>query len=354
MSLSLTKHNYISHLIGLLICVVAISDITRSKEIIVVASILCIWVLLLCFPIKDQHYFKASMLFVLFLIIMSLVNLFFTINGWGGSLTLLTHSLLAYLYIQFNSKLLTLWVVLAYFITIGFIAYNLFILNTDANDIYPNLSRNHAGFAVVFWSIFLLFHIYIAHGRIIILVALLGLILSFFLFGRTSLLVSALLLLIVFFFKFKKKPVVQYLATGIFLILCFFLWVQFESNLVSETNLDKGLDTPRWRLWGIYLEHITALNFFTGVDVSTLPMYDIFTGNPHNSFIKFHSRVGFGAVVFIILILISFFKFLKLKNYYVFWLLFLLSLRAFFDSDILIGNFDFIYFIITFYWIKNK
>jgi len=43
-----------------------------------------------------------------------------------------------------------------------------------------------------------------------------------------------------------------------------------------------------------------------------------------------------------------------LKNYQQpdLWLLLLLTLRASFDGDMFIGNFDFIFLIITFYWIK--
>jgi len=126
------------------------------------------------------------------------------------------------------------------------------------------------------------------------------------------------------------------------------------TDIISGTNLDSGLDTPRWELWRIYWENLNFLNLIVGVDVTNLPMYNEFGGNPHNSFIKFHSRVGIGCFALLSLYFVSAYKYLKKKNNYILWLIILLTMRAFFDSDILIGNFDFIFFIITFYWIKTE
>ena len=347
------KNTYISHFIGFIIALLALIDVWRYKPaMILAAALLSIVAFIFCFPLKNRNFISESMLLVLFLLITSLVNLFFTTNGLGGSIALLGHLLLSYVYLQADNKKLTPWVILSYSITIGFISYHLFVLNTPTNDLYEGLSRNHAGFAVIFWTVFLLFHLKITHNRFPILLPIIGLILSFFLFGRTSLIVSALLLLVVFFYKFYN-PKVRIAALSVFLGICYFLWSKFGADLITETNLDAGLDTPRWRLWRIYWENIDFVNLFTGVDVTKLPMYNKYGDNPHNSFIKFHSRVGIGSIVFIVLFFVSVFKYLKEKNYYIFWLLILLTTRAFFDSDILVGNFDFIFLIITFYWIKT-
>ncbi|MEQ8217972.1 MAG: hypothetical protein RH981_07045 [Arenibacter sp.] len=227
------------------------------------------------------------------------------------------------------------------------------MLHTNANFIYEGLSRNHAGFAVVFWTIFLLFHLKITYNRFPLIIPLIGVVLSFFLFGRTSLIVSALLLVVVFFYKFKNNNGIRIMAITICLALCGYFWLKFGSILIEETNLGEGLETSRWKLWSIYWENLDFLNLLTGIDVTNLPMYDQYGGNPHNSFIKFHSRVGMGSIVFIFLYFVSIFNYLKERQYYIFWLLILLTIRAFFDSDIFIGNFDFIFLIITFFWIKN-
>ena len=260
---------------------------------------------------------------------------------------------LSLLYIQFNNKKLTFWVLISYLITITFIGYHLFVLGTHENFIYPGLSRNHVGFAVIFWTIFLLFHLKVNYNLFPPLLPLIGLVLSFFLVGRTSLVVSAMLLLIVLFYRLNNNPRVRIIALSLFLVFCYFLWVKFGSDLITETNLEAGLDTPRWKLWHIYWENIDFVNLFAGVDVTKLPMYDQYSGNPHNSFIKFHSRVGIGSIVFIVLFFVSIYKYLKEKENYIFWLLILLTTRALFDGDMFLGNFDFIFLIITFYWIKT-
>ena len=290
---------------------------------------------------------------MLFLVIMSLINLFFTDNGIGGSVALLGTLLLSYTYLQADYKKLTVWIVLSYIITIGFIAYHLFILNTNPNFIYEGLSRNHAGFAVVLWTIFLLFHLKITYNLFPIVIPLIALILSFYLFGRSSIIVTFLLFLVVFFFKFKNNRAIRLIFVSVILVICYYLWLEFGEILNDETNIGKGLDTPRWKLWRTYWENIDFVTLFTGVDVTKIQMYDQYGGNPHNAFIKYHSRVGIGSIVFIFLVFVSIFKHLQNKQFYIFWLLILLIIRAFFDSDILIGNFDFIFYIIAFYWIKT-
>ncbi|WP_179009405.1 hypothetical protein [Winogradskyella forsetii] len=347
------KDNYLSHLIGLTLVLMAISDILQSKEVILVSALLSFGIFILCFPMKERFWFSEAMIFVVFLIVMSLINLFFTENGLGGSITLMGNLLLAYVFILLENKKLTFWVVLSYAITIGFIAYKLFIINADPNEIYEGLSRNHAGFVVVFWTGFLMFYLKITYNLYLLIFPIFGLILSFFLFGRTSLIVSALLVLLVFFYKFRKNRVIQFLLVSALVAVCYYLFLDFGDKLTSDTNLGAGLDTPRWELWRIYLEHINFVNLFTGVDVSVLPMYDQFSGNPHNSFIKFHSRAGIGSIVFIILFFVSIFKYIKYRHYYILWLLLLLTIRASFDGDMFVGNFDFIFLIITFYWIKT-
>lgn len=350
---TINKYNYINHIAGFIFILMALTDIISSKELKIVAALLSIGVFTLFFSMKDKNYLSQSLFFILFLLVTSIANLFFTRYNFGGCLILIGSLLFSLIYFQINNKTITIWVLVSYLIPIGYISYHLFVLETHPNFIYEGLSRNHAGFSVVFWTIFLMFHLKIAYNYFPLLPPAIAVVLAFFLFGRTSLIVSFLLLLVVFFYKFKTHYKARAFAILCLAAVCYYLWVQYGGLLSTETNLGEGLDTPRWELWRIYFENINPINFFTGIDVNELRMYDQFGGNPHNSFIKFHSRVGIGCIVFIVLFFISLFQYLKTKQYYIFWLLLLLTIRAFFDSDILIGNFDFIFFIITFYWIKT-
>lgn len=355
MSITLNKTDVLSHLTGLIFVLMAIVDVYRYIPIMILAiAIISIFLFVISFPMTETNYFSQAMLFIMFLMIMSLINLFFTDNGFGGSITLLGNLLLSYVYLRGKNKKMTIWIVIAYLITIISISYKLFVLNLTPNELYAGLSRNHAGFVVVFWTIFLLFHLKVSYNRILIILPLIGVLLSYFLIGRTSLIVSLLALFVVIFFKFKNNRIVRVLMIFLVCFIGWYLWLKFKAIVLEETNLAEGLDTPRWKLWSIYFENINPVNLFTGIDVTKLPMYDKFGGNPHNSFIKFHSRVGIGSIAFICLFFISIYTYLKRKNNYIFWLLILLTIRACFDSDILVGNFDFIFFIITFYWIKTE
>ncbi|GAA4882754.1 hypothetical protein GCM10023311_01070 [Flaviramulus aquimarinus] len=353
MEITLSKNKYISHFVGFIFIIMALSDILHSRSFMLAGALLSIMTFVFYFSMKNKNYLSEAIFFILFLLITSLINLFFTQNNFGGSVTLLGNLFLSFIYFQIDNKKTTIWIIASYLITIIFISYKLFVLEIHPNLLYEGLSRNHAGFAVVFYTIFLLFHLKVTYNRFPILPPLIGVVLAFFLFGRTSLIVTFILLLVVLFYKFKSNHKARIVAIFLFLGLCYYLWLKYGSLLSTETNLGEGLDTPRWELWRIYIESINFINIFTGVDVTELRMYDQFGGNPHNSFIKFHSRVGIGSFAFITLFFLSIFKYLKTKQYYIFWLLILLTIRAFFDSDIFIGNFDFIFFIITFYWIKT-
>ena len=347
------KSSYLIHLVGFAIVLFALSDVLQSRELIIAGAALSAFAFILCIPNNDGYRVMQSIFFIILLLITSLVNLFFTSNGLGGTIILFGNLLLAYLYILTLDKKLTIWILLAYTITIVFISYNLFILNVGANNIYDGLSRNHAGFVVIFWTGFLLFHLKINYNSTFLIFPIFGLALCFFLLGRTSLIVSALLVLLVLLHKLRRNKISQIIAVAVLSVSGYYLFILFGELLETQTNLGSGLDTIRWELWRIYWEHINLTNIFTGVDVSTLPKYDLIGGNPHNSFIKFHSRTGVGSVVFIILLFVSIYKYLHAKKYFILGILLLLTLRAFFDSDLLIGSFDFIFLIITFYWIKT-
>lgn len=342
----------VTHSIGMVLVLLALTDIMQTKVLLIASAILSLVIFIVSFPITNRKFLSQSMFFIVVLLITATINLFFTQNNFGGSLTLAGNLFLAFLYIQFNDKKITPWVIGAYATTLLFIAYHLFVLGTHENFIYQGLSRNHAGFAVIFYTIFLLFHIKVHYNFVSLIPPIIALVLSFFLVGRTSLIVSAMLFAVVFFYKFKNNQQLRYFAIVVCIVFCFLLWSKYGSDLISETNLDAGLDTPRWKLWAIYWEHIDFANLLTGVDVTKLPMYDQYSGNPHNSFIKFHSRTGLGSIIFLGTFSYALFKYVQQRQYYILWLLLLLTLRASFDGDMFIGNFDFIFLIVTFYWLK--
>ena len=89
MKATISKYNVINHIIGFIFILMALTDILSSKELKLAAAIISIGAFVLFFSMKDRNYFTESMLFILFILITSLINLFFTENNFGGSLTLL-------------------------------------------------------------------------------------------------------------------------------------------------------------------------------------------------------------------------------------------------------------------------
>ncbi|MDB4293005.1 hypothetical protein N9954_06305, partial [Maribacter sp.] len=106
----------------------AFTDILQIRALLIAPALLSAILFIFCFPFKKTRMFSGSMLFILIILIASLINLFFTQNNFGGSLTLMGSLLLSLLYIHFHSKRLTIWVVAAYVITIGYIGFHLFVL----------------------------------------------------------------------------------------------------------------------------------------------------------------------------------------------------------------------------------
>lgn len=358
MRISMTKSKITVNLIGFIIILFSLGDIVQSQSIVLIGSIISVIAFSFSFPITDK-YFMPSIILICVLMITSLLNPLFTDNGIGGSFILLGNLLLSFIYFQTgDKKKLTIWIIASYFLTVFFIVYNLFVLKLPANDIYEGLSRNHAGFVLTFWSVFVLFHLSIAYSKVLITIPIISLFISVFLIGRTSIAVNFILLIHVFYFKFKDKGVIPFIiAFFLFSMLLYFVLHQYGTLLFMETNISGGLETPRWRLWDEYINDINLKSFIFGVDVTKNQYIHLYGDNPHNSFLKFHSRVGLGSIVYLVLYLLSFLNYLKSKNFYILGLLLLISFRAFFDSDILIGKFDFIFFIITFYWTqlyKNK
>ena len=94
--------NTIGNLTGIIIVVFAFSDILQSQGIAAVGSLLAMFVFILTFP-QNSKLFGPSMLLIGVLLFFSLINILFTNNGIGGSLILVGHLLLSYVYL-FNEK----------------------------------------------------------------------------------------------------------------------------------------------------------------------------------------------------------------------------------------------------------
>jgi hypothetical protein len=353
MNFVINKDYILGHLLGLLFFLSAVNDILQSTLILSISIVIALIAFLFkftftSFTIKKQLH----ILLFLLLTIAAIINIVFIDNGLGGTFVLLTNLIIAYLYVEFKDKKnLTLAILISFL----FIAFNLFykivILGIPVNELYLNLSRNHGNFVLLFWSVFALFHIYITYNKVSLIIPLINLFIAIFLVGRTGIILGILLLFVVSVVKFSRNFALSTISLLIVLVYLlinvdFFL---VESFFVYETNLGQGLETSRWDLWSEYIHSINFSSLLIGVDVSQLPLINSYSNNPHNSFLKFHSRVGIGSFSIFFYFFLSVYSYIKNKDFFVLSLLILLTVRAFFDSDLLIGYFDFIFFSIIFY-----
>lgn len=81
--------------------------------------------------------------------------------------------------------------------------------------------------------------------------------------------------------------------------------IPFESTIIAilrgtveGTKFGRsGLDTPRWEMWSAYMESLSFPSILLGTETDIIPIISDFSGNPHNSVIRFHAF--FGLVPFI-------------------------------------------------------
>ena len=302
--------------------------------------------------IVDRDYFILSIA----LIIGGILNLFVTSNGFGGLFVLIANLFLTFFIIEnieriyFHSKLFVL-------ITLSYISYKLFYLEILPTEFYENFSRNIPGYFIIVSTIFYLFIKYINHKKIGIFIPLIAFLISIFLIGRSSMGIAALILLISILFSLRRIP--KFISVLIVVLLIFIIITLSSNYEIIKLYLDtgfskKGVDSPRFEIWESYFRNISFIEIFLGRDPYSVSLINIHDGVIHNSFIKFHSRMGISILIFLGFLIRSIVKYINLNQYYLLFLLLLLSSRLFFDDMNFIGPLDFIFFTILFYPLKKR
>lgn len=300
----------------------------------------------------DKDYFILSITFILTCVL----NLLVTSNSLGGLFVLIANLCLT-IFILENSKRVHSHAKLIAIITLTYIAFKLFYLGTPPHEFYENFSRNIPGYFLVVFTIFYLFISHINNKKFSLFIPIIAFIISIFLIGRSSLGVLLVLLLISILYYLKR--ISKFLAFSLFILLMFIvenLAANIEIvKLYLETGFaKKGLESSRYDIWVSYFHNFTFIDFILGRDPHSVFIINMHDGNLHNSFMKFHSRMGIGFFIFMMYYFKSIYKYIIFKEYYLFFILILLSIRLFFDSMNFISQFDFIFFSLMFYSLKNK
>lgn len=178
-----------------------------------------------------------------------------------------------------------------------------------------------------------------------LLLPLLSTIMCFLLDGRSSLICMILLTLVCFLLRGKHLFFLM-LAIAAFLIAYFWgdLMDLYELTSISS----KGMETSRTDIWSAYFRYMDPFSFIFGLDTDHLPVLKDYGGNPHNSFLAFHRRMGLlGVLALLYYITKSFIILFRKKEFINICILFILLLRSFFDG-MLVTPEDFFMYVLIF------
>ena len=297
---------------------------------------------------KKKKYIRCPLFFLFYVFFGSLMNLLNTSNSIGGSILLFGVFFLALFFIE-NVKTGMIMSALYLIYLYLFLYKNIFIEGTDPNFIYEELglSRNHPGCLIVSFLCFYAFLKYMVMGKLPLILPILGVILTFSLEGRSSFGVTIAFVCLVFRSS-KKSHLIFYLFLLIGVLSYF--WEDLMGFYTLSRLSEKGTDnSARDVIWSAYFSNIDLFSCILGLDAENVKGLSVYGGNPHNSFLNFHRRMGLiGLLALLWIMVFSIKKYLKNKQYIPIIFIFLYIVRIFFDT-VLVSTFDFIFFTMLFY-----
>lgn len=122
--------------------------------------------------------------------------------------------------------------------------------------------------------------------------AVITLIISVLLYGRSNIITTAILLGFILIGDMRFKTLFLMFFVFIFLYQVYNIDI-YQDLILAETNFAQGLDTPRTDMIRHYLSGIDAFSLFFGLPVDNIPfIYERWGTNPHNAFIRLFSVFG--------------------------------------------------------------
>lgn len=296
-----------------------------------------------------RFYVKGTyvMPFLLLTILGGLLNMPLTGYGIGG--LLLTVAMIGLAVFCIDNPKICIYVSLFLLLyTFYFLYKSIFLYNIELNEIYGSLgfSKNYPGFLIVGYTVFYGLNKYRVYRRLPLLLPIIGVYFTFWLDGRSSFGIMILLSLFCIF-KNADNRYINYLFLILFISL-FLLFFNFLLEYYEMSRLSEGVESSRFQIWSSYFEHMDFPNFFLGCDSANFPIIKQYGGNPHNSFLNFHHRMGIlGLVTLLYIIFASIKKYINKRKMIILILMLILMARMFFDSCI-VSNHDYIFYSFLF------
>ena len=225
--------------------------------------------------------------------------------------------------------------------------------SNSLNEYLSGSSRNIVSAIFLYSTIFLYMAKLNLNKKITMIPALVLFFISLISYGRSGIILSVLIflsiILYVYFHKLKFKKIIFFFFI---LVVIIYLFINYGTILTNNTNLKKGLDSPRFLINMEYIRNLDTKSVLLGFDFKKIPIITKFNNNPHNSYINLHYNMGFSLIIFLLVIFINiskiFLKCFSIKNLTIIIFIIAYLIRAFFDIISFIGLFDFIFFYIFF------
>lgn len=236
---------------------------------------------------------------------------------------------------------------------IVFLFYTVYLLvfekygPADFNTVLFESSRNvYSGILLALASGYVFSKDYRGEKISIILLFLVCLV-SIPLYSRNGIFVSVVLL---FCALWQRSIAIMLLLFFAGLVSIAIGWEYFYELIVANTNLSAGLESDRYLIIKDYLDHLDLFGFFAGVDLSSVPMVEVFGGNPHSAFLRLHSFFGVSLFLLFAVSGVSMLMLLYQRKFFLAIILVLYFFRAAFDIFYLFNLFDYLVFPLVFYW----
>lgn len=309
-----------------------------------------------------RNYYKGYLTYTVVLLL-SIMSVFAAFNGSGNqeaffySTVSLVNLLLANWLVRQDATRVT---------ALSFIALNIFYLffiysgikhgfmPADVNNYFLESSRNVVSTVALLFQVLYSASYYKDKNTLPKITPLITLLIAFFAYGRSGIALSAVLVVFTFLFIFwRSKFTYKLLAFSLISILFSFIYqylTTIELLVLTETNFNSGLDTPRTLMVQEYIRSLNLGSIIMGTDLSTVPIINQYGNNPHNSIIYGHSQYGI-FYIFLLLVMVvtvSRYKPFNKRNIVYTFLLLVFFVRILADKLSLPGVFDFIFYYLIY------
>lgn len=214
----------------------------------------------------------------------------------------------------------------------------------EFNNIFHSSSRNVVSAVLIF---LLLNLILISHQNkkdLSFIYYIFTLFFCILLYGRTGIVISFILL--IYKLLSSMKNIFYLILTAIFFLISIFYLDYFLQFLEENTNLSRGLESPRSLIFSEYFQAtiVNDKNILFGSSIAQCCQYAVlFNQNLHNSFLYAHSRFGLISIFYI---LISTVFIIFTKRFLIIFIYSVLVFRYFYDQLGFFGVFDITFYIV--------